>query len=166
MNRYLLAVPVIIGFICLLTLAGCASMKEDLCRDPIHARLFPESCKGITPHTVQVTSDGKTVLVEADPELSRQLDNMNIAARSRQNARLFSRYLQQFEESAGTRCVDVIFERLEEPGRKRFFGGIEYIMQGKSQKCGDRTYRAVITFSDSHNTVAKSVDIKELIEGK
>jgi hypothetical protein len=147
-------------FLFLSILSSCASLQEGFCRDPINAKLFPDKCPRV-PHSVLVTSNGQTVLVE-DPALSNQLDRMNVAARSRQNERFFTRHLQQFERVSGSGCEDVMFKSLQEPGNRRFSGGIDYIMHAESKNCGNRTYEVTITFQDPHNTVAKSVIVNEV----
>lgn len=84
---------------------------------------------------------------------------MDAKGRAVQNASSFSQAMIDFEMAHGGNCTNVVFDRLQEPGFKTSRYARLYTMVGVSPTCGSQIYCTRITFGDSANTIAKSVEI-------
>jgi hypothetical protein len=101
--------------------------------------------------------------VSPNSDLGRQMLEMDATGRAVQNAPLFSKVMQDFEATHGGSCTNVVFDRLQEPGKTVSQFVSLYTMEGASPTCGRLVYHTRITFEDAPRTVAARVEILEKV---
>ncbi|HZV34828.1 MAG TPA: hypothetical protein VFB72_09675 [Verrucomicrobiae bacterium] len=104
-------------------------------------------------------ADAEDNAVSPDSDIGRKVLELDSKGRAVQNAAVFSKALQDYEKIRGGICTNVLFERLQEPGKSLSRYVRLYTMEGASTACGKRIYRTLITFRDSANTVARRIQI-------
>lgn len=97
--------------------------------------------------------------VSPNSELGKQMLELDAKGRAVQNAPNYSKAIQDFETANGGKCIDIVFENLQEPGQRISRYVRLYMMEGKSPTCGGKLYCVRLTFDDSANTVAKRIEV-------
>jgi len=103
------------------------------------------------------------ISVSPNSDLGRQMLELDATGRAVQNAPFYSKVMQDFEATHGGSCTNVVFDRLQEPGKAVSPYVSLYTIEGVSQTCGRLVYHTRITFEDSARTVAAHVEILDKV---